>query len=94
MLAANVVRFLICLQGGGKISYIVTRKVTAKISFSCSWEEKVRSFMLPGPKSLVNDIGLVNQGRPQTLPSRSLNFFYSFFIQACIVAKDKEALDI
>ena len=89
MLAANVVWFLICLQGGGKIPYIVTRKVTAKTSFSCSWEEKVRSFMLPGPKSLVNDIGLATQDRPQTLPSHSFDFFfYSFFIQACIVAKD------
>ena len=92
MLAANVVRFLICLQGGGKIPYIATRKMTAKTSFSCSWEYRVRSFMLPGPKGLVNDVGLATQGH-LCLHIR-LTFFYSFFIQACIVAKDKRALDI
>ena len=48
--------------------------------------------MLPGPKGLVNDVGLATQGH-LCLHIR-LTFFYSFFIQACIVAKDKRALDI
>lgn len=75
---SNTVGFLSHLHVG-KIPFVVAINVIDKTSFSFLWEKKLSSylFMLLDPKSLMNDIGLVNLCEAELWLHINLKFFPS-----------------